>query len=307
MALPDICLARSGDGSGSYAGGAGPGGAASGQAGGSGTQDSGLPFIKLTTAMHKTIQFGLYETLCGKEPVDLTDAGSVYFVAKEIVNSPRAYISKQMTIIDPPADGRVSVELLPEDLPFAGIWPAAVVVLNADDELVEEYRLFLYVERSITDSRVCNRPLTIPEVRMTLRDVCPGYNTLLDDLEFSDTEIAFAISKPVDEWNETSPNLPQYSYTPATFPWRDSWLRATCAHLLNTAAYHYLRNDIKVAAGGLDIDDKAKHAGYRQIAQQLRQEWLAWIIRKKRELNMGLCFGGIGSVSFGGKPYSYRR
>jgi hypothetical protein len=305
MALPDICLARDGGGSGGVAGGAGGEGAASGSATGSGQNNSGFPFLYTTSGMRKSFTFGLYSTLCGKEPVDLTNAASVVFIAKEIMNSVEVYIQKQMTVVDAEG-GLVSLEFTPDDARFAGVWPSAVVVLNSANEVTDEFRCYLYVQRSITDGRTINRPLTIPEVRMALRDVCPEYNTLLDDLEFSDAEIAYAMSRPIDEWNELSPCIDQYTFTHATFPWREPWLKATCSYLLQTAAFHYLRNDIRIAAGGVDVDDKAKHAGYTNFANMLKQEWHDWMTRKKRELNMGLCFGTLRSTSFSGRLWRRR-
>lgn len=307
MPLPDVCLGSSYGGAGGVAGGAGGLGAASQNATGSGSSDgSGLPFVMLTTNMRKTLNIGLRTTLCGGDPVDLTGVASARYKAKELETSPSYYINKVATMATPLSDGIVQVSFAPRDIPFAGIWPAAVQLLNADSEVTDEFRGFLEVRWGMNnDNRIqVARPLGIFEVRMAMRDYCPEYNTLLDDLEFSDSEIALAITRVVDEWNDTAPTLEQYTYTAATFPWRSPWLAMTCAILLRNAAHRYARNQLPYSAGGVNVDDMNKAPAYIQLSKDLEQKWNDWMMRTKKELNIGLCYGAVKSISFGSPFYA---
>ena len=51
------------------------------------------------------------------------------------------------------------------------------------------------------------------------------------------------------------------------------------------------------------MNDKNKGPTYFQVGSQLLKEWREWMLAKKKEINMSLCFGSITSISFG-SPYS---
>jgi len=309
MALPDVCLAGDYSGAGGAAGGAGTDGAPSMGAGGASTSSaSGWPFIKLTTKMRKLVTFQLFDTLCGGNPVDLTDVNRATFVAKEWETINEFYITKDMSITDP-SEGTLAMTLVPDDLPYAGIWIAAVILYNVNDEIIGEYKCYLEVELGLTateEEYQPNRPITIFEIRLALRDTCPEFNTLLEDLQFSDSEIAYSIRRPIDEWNETPPDLSAagYSFTQNTFPWREHWRRAACGYLLEGAAYHEERNNLQYSAGGVSFNDSDSAPSYIKFAKSIREEWRNWMLTKKKEINMGLCYGSVRSISFSGGYYN---
>ena len=139
-----------------------------------------------------------------------------------------------------------------------------------------------------------------------MRDVCPEFNTLLEDVEFSDEDIMFAMIRPIREWNETPPDLSGSggSFTQNTFPWRDYQMRATIGYLLNAAAIHQQRNQFNYSAGGVSIRDKDKATPYLGISERLLGEWREFILLKKKEINANLCYGSVRSISFG-SPYGW--
>lgn len=305
MPIPDACLFANYPGSGGVAGGAGPEGAVSSQAGGKGVYNGGVPFLSVVTGSNATLTIELKTQVDGGDPVDLSGVDHVQFVAKEMPFTPEYYVNQGATIVDG-TGGVVSVTLTPDQLKYAGIWPASLITCstpatsNTPGEIIEEFSCWLYVKRSLTSLIDDNRPITIPEIRMALRDTSPSYNTLLEDLEFSDEEIVYAMMRPIEEWNEGTPHLEQYTYTPGTFPFRENWRKATIGYLLKTAAYHYQRNYVPYSAAGVSFDDKNKARQYFETGEQALNEWRQFVLSKKRELNMGLCFGVIGSRSFYG-------
>jgi hypothetical protein len=244
------------------------------------------------------VDITLTETLGGSTPIDLSTYHSLRFVAKEMMDDPDYYQNKAATVIDAP-NGICRVSFSPTDLNYSGIWYAAVQGLNTDHEVVDEFKCWLDVSKSLTSPLTYNHPITVPEIRMAMRDTCAGANSLLDDMEFSDTEINFAIMRPVEEWNETPPMINTYSA--ATFPYREAWRKATVAYLLDTAAYNYARNRLQYNAGGVMTDDKNKFADYAAFSKVLRQEWKDFMMAKKVEDNINQFFGTMGM------PYFRRR
>jgi hypothetical protein len=122
------------------------------------------------------------------------------------------------------------------------------------------------------------------EIRMALTDLESSEVSLLDDVEFSDVQIAHAMRRAVDQWNDTPPTI-QY-YTTADFPYRHYWTIGTVAHLLDMAAAKYRRNRLSYSAGGVSIDDQNKSTEYQAIADQKQQEYNNWMMREKIRLNM---------------------
>ena len=299
MAVPDLCLGRVSAGSGGAAGGGGPTGPGSNTGGGLAMSGKGWPVMNLTSDSKQTIQVTLYDNLCEGSPVDLSSYDLIQFVAKERHTSVADYLRKNVTVVDA-TNGIVSVSFRPRDLRYSGMWIGGFVCyesMSDGDEPVAQYPCYVSINRSLDSPMLeINAPISISEVRLALRDVCPSFNNLLEDVEFSDTEIAFAITRPVDEWNDTPPHVRTYSY--ATFEFRSAWIKATISYLLESAAYHYARNTLAYNAGGMSINDMDKMNPYMTLAQNLKKEWLAFMEAKKREINMSLCYGMIGSRTF---------
>lgn len=335
MPLPDVCLAQNYDGAGSVAGGAGPGapsgtdgvtpvapggpagsaantgplsGPLSGYNPGYGSAMTGWPYVMLTTGMRKDVYVQLFDNVCGGAPTDLTGIDHLKFISKEVMWRPEIYFTKDCIVIDA-ATGLLKIRFKPSDIPFAGIWPSGIVAYNSANEVIAEFKCYLYINPSITTagtSYVYNFPVQPHEIRLAMRDYCPSFNTLLDDLEFSDIEIIFAVQRPVDEWNETPPDLQAsgFRYTYNTFPWREHWRQATIGYLLQAGAIHQQRNNFTYAAGGVSVNDKDKATPYLGISERLLANWREWLLTKKREINIGLCYGSINSLSFG-YPFNY--
>ena len=164
--------------------------------------------------------------------------------------------------------------------------------------MIAQYDIYLYIEKSLTSAERTNNTITIPEVRILLLDRCPADNPLLDDLEFSDSEIAFAIRRPVDEWNERPPHLMNAQYTPATFPYRYYWMEATAGELLKMASRNLLRNKLDYQAAGLSINDKSRAEVYVQLAEQIHIQYLEWMQHEKFRINAEGVYGGVRTVIY---------
>jgi hypothetical protein len=136
-------------------------------------------------------------------------------------------------------------------------------------------------------------PPSIAEVRLSLRDSGPAESMLLNNLAFSDEEIAMAIARPVQLWNETPPHLRTYHYTTTTFPFRYYWLEAIAGTLFLLAAEYYRRNNLTYSAANVSVNDLDKEPQYEAAGQRRLQMYKEFVRAKKSELNLNQFYGGI--------------
>jgi len=212
------------------------------------------------------------------------DALAVYMVVRETWESSTLLVDKEGEIRDY-EDGTVQFQLSNADLQYAGMYVGDLILKDNDGRTVHTTRFFLAIEPSMDATFADLSPaLTIAWIRMMVRDTCPEANYLLDELEYSDAEIMMALRNPIDEWNETSPDLG--ALTPRIFPWRNHHAKAAIGELLQMAGLWYLRNHLSYSAGGVSINDRDKANAYLQLAQVYKQKWADFITTKKMELNV---------------------
>lgn len=285
MAIADICLGQSDiPGAGGVAGG-GTDSPAMRPAGY--TSYTGFPVMTLMTAQNKTVTMQLFDSMNGTTPADLTGYDSLTLYAKELPSDPLPYFAKTATVLDATA-GLISFTFVPGDLRWAGVFWAGVIAKNSSNQNVADWSLWVEVRKGINHQERINTPISIAEIRLVLRDASPEANELLLTYEFSDTEIAFAITRPIEQWNEIPP--PVMLYTPATFPFREHWRKAAAGILLRSAAIQYARNDLQYQAGGMSVQDKDKLNQYEKLGQTYQEEWIRFCETKKYQMNMEKAF-----------------
>lgn len=136
------------------------------------------------------------------------------------------------------------------------------------------------------------------EVRMFLRDVpgmIPGSgseNVLLDDVEFSDAELALATRLAVSRFNSMNPPIRHLLAEQIPL---DILLYGVAAFLMNAESFRQLRNQASVPDGetSLGIDDK--HQLYAAMKQRLTDEFTLLAQQWKIAKNMSACWGGVNS------------
>lgn len=196
---------------------------------------------------------------------------------------------------------RVVFHLTEQHTDFIGVF-IAEIMLYRGDLLMRRWPLYLCIEPSLAaatagrNRRTTRGGLTIPEIRLMLRDINRDYSEVLDEVEFKDAEILMAMQQPVDLWNDLLPPEPRLVCDYQNFPFRYEWLRATCGYLLEMAAHWYRRNDIPLQAGGLTVQDRAKHQTYEPKAQQLIAEYRMWAQQRKVAESMKFAWGSTGST-----------
>jgi len=194
-------------------------------------------------------------------------------------------------IIGEPADpekGTIRATLEESLVAKPGIYELSWGIRNAAGSLVMTNQGILSVEKtlfgSLQDIKTNDGPPTINEIRMWMMDSAASENSLLDDVEFGDEQIMLALTAPIRQWNETPP--PIETFTTRTFPFRGAWATGALAQLYKMAAAHYRRNFLQTSGGGVSVADKAKEKDYLGEAVRLQNEYDAWLINKKVEINM---------------------
>lgn len=227
-------------------------------------------------------------------PIDLTEAGSVWFLAKVSASCPTVHIRAECDIVDP-YTGLITLSLGPEELRVPGLWWGAIQIRDTQDIRVEEIPCWLLIQRSI-ETTYDKEPLTIPQVRSFLMDRCPADNRLLAATQFTDDEIIEFMRLPVEEWNDTPPDIQRFSTV--NFPWRLPWLKATSGYLLRSLAIRQVRNNATYQTGSVTVNDSDKGPVFKQMGDELLMEWREWMMAKKREVNMRLGWGYTGTRAF---------
>lgn len=231
--------------------------------------------------------------------------GSVVLRIKEIVSpagphNPAREIGG--TCIDP-ASGVAQFNLDAEMVKYAGVYQLSVALKNHAGAIKHIDNPVLWIERSLfsldaSDRTYNSGPPTLQELRQAIMDNGSAENLLLDDVEFHDDQIAYAVGKPLAYWNETPPPLKRTMDT-RIFPFREAWTNAICGHLFMIAAHNYRRNHLPYNAGGVAVDDRNKEPQYLQMGTKLLEEWKDFVRTKKYEINTSLFTGSVSSI-YGG-------
>ena len=232
-------------------------------------------------------------------PVDLTNTERVVFVVREMTYTNPKYIDKECVIQDPATGGLVELSLTKNDTPYPGLWEAAFQLQGANNALQAEFRIYLELLKGIDYERNSQvDPMTIGEVRMALFDRCPDDNPLLDDLEFKDTEIAYAMRRVVDMWNEEKPVIRGYTFSVVTFPYRYHGVNAVCGELYKMRGMQLLRNSIPFSTGSGQIDDNRRAEPYIKLGSDMINEYRNWMRTEKSRINAENVYGGTGRPAY---------
>lgn len=187
------------------------------------------------------------------------------------------------------ADGTVSCVLPDAVTDKAGLWRFQVAITDNDGKIQTLHDGLLSVERGFFgDPTQLTGPPTLNELRMEIRD--SGIeNIRLGDFEFADSELIYALTRPIRQWNERPP--PIGVVNSSNFQYHYNWTRAAVGELLSMAAHNYRRNKSQMQAGGIVDQELDRDMAYEQKALLLRQEWLDFVDHKKVELNARMAWG----------------
>lgn len=242
-------------------------------------------------------------------PIDLTDALpnipeslQLIFRMKEQIRLGEWENPLELPVtITNASTGTVAVALTPVSVAAPGVFYAEIALINPAaqtpgyDCVIFSNMFSLIISRSTFSTAVPGGPPTIAEIRLHLRDSSPNESFLLDNLMFDDAEIALAIVRPVQYWNEVPPPI-DMTFDTHNFPFRYHWLEGICANLFFMVAEQFRRNQLNYNAAGVALDDQNKEMNYERAGQTRWQAYREWVRAKKAEINLEGAYGEIGSL-----------
>jgi hypothetical protein len=214
----------------------------------------------------------------------LTEGATLYW---SVAPGRSDYVTKKGRRV---SDTTFEFDLQAADLAWPGVMVAEIHLSQRDGDVqrvVWVKRFYLEIEGNFSD-QTNGQPLSISEIRMVMRDMCAGQNILLDDLAYSDKEIAYAIRSAVDYWNEAAP--PVAPHTVTSFPYRHHWALGTSGLLLRRLAVAQLRNYWNYSAQGL-TSIESKWQEYKAVGDTAWNEYREWVKHKKIQINFNRAMG----------------
>jgi hypothetical protein len=255
---------------------------------------------KITWQLHDKDGAPVNLSACFPTPAPTTPGYKVVLRIKEqiMLGENAAPAQVDATVVNA-ATGTVEVQLTNQLVAYPGIFYAEMALVTIPEPTATSCVVFsnlfsLIITRSTFGAADVGGPPSIAEIRLHLRDSAPAESYLLDNLMFDDAEIALAIARPVQYWNEIPP--PIGVFTTQTFPFRYHWLEGICANLFMMVAEQFRRNQLNYSAAGLALDDQNKEANYERAGQMRWQAYREWVRAKKAEINLESSYGEIGST-----------
>jgi len=168
---------------------------------------------------------------------------------------------------------------------------------------VFKLRIPVYVEIKMTldsdQTDRCVEPLCIDDVRASMYDRGRNDNQTLDDVEFRDAEIAWAIIRQIETFNGMIVANVGGTFTTASFPYKSHWLVGAQGDLYYAAAQKLIRNRMPFQAGGVGVDINSRADEYLKIGMQLKKEFETWSLGVRRAANLQGWMGRIRNPLFG--------
>lgn len=249
------------------------------------------PVITLTQATAETSSFTIQDY--GGNTLTLSPYTVTLYV-KEYMSANSCLFIKELTKTD-----STTAELSTESTDFErGGIRFGELVLEESGTVKYRYPVYINIEPALNSS-YSREILTVRRLRRVLRDRA-GENFIVNDTEFSDADIAKAITEVVSYWNSAPPLLSRYTFTAATFPeeYINAWEEAAAGYALKSLSGKLLSNMINPAeTDNQNISQKAEM--YRQLGEKKIQFFMKWVQNMKVSLNVSSAWGGKKLNCFG--------
>lgn len=203
----------------------------------------------------------------------------------------------EATIIDE-EQGLIEFQLPAQVRSVPAVYHAEVAIVQSTDDTTfyANNALYVYNEPSHWTDKTYTL-LSLDDIRLSLRDSDIIENELIANYDYDVAEISYAVTRAVQFWNETPPNVG--FFTTSDFPFRNIWLTGIQLFLYEMIEEHYRRNYLPHSLGGATIDDKNKFQLYRAAWTDRFNRFKSDIVRQKVRMNAEMGSGTAGGL------YSY--
>jgi len=243
--------------------------------------------------------------LCNNDPDSPTSssssssgacAGGIKARWREAALVDRSRYQTQPTIYDA-ATGIVKSIIPPQIVDKTGVYFAQFAILDIANRPLFMDDCYVYVEHSAwyTTGETQAGPPLIADVRLSLRDSDPVLNELIAEYDFDDGEIAFAVTRAVQFWNDQPPHIARAVYSTKNFPFREIWLEGAQLFLFELAEEYYRRNFFQVNAGGVVTDDKNKYQQYNAAWKERFSRFKELVMHRKAQINLSGSWASLSS------------
>lgn len=205
------------------------------------------------------------------------------------------------TIVDA-ENGIIEFIIPPEVRKVAAVYNAEAAIIDGDDQqnLYLNNSFYVYNEPTHWTDKHYTLP-TIETVRLTIRDSDFVENELINNFEYDVAELAYAVTRTVQFWNEIPP--PVCLFTTRDFPFLNIWLTGIQLFLFEIIEEHYRRNFFPHSTSGFAVDDKNKFRIYHEAWQTRFQVFRSDVMRQKVRMNAEMAEGTLTGFY---TPYLHR-
>lgn len=131
---------------------------------------------------------------------------------------------------------------------------------------------------------------TVDDVRNMIMERTYEDNEVLDELDFDNDDIEWALRRAVEYWNEALPLIHPVYEDWEDFPFTYHHSLGAAGELLTAKAHKLQRNRIPVQGEGVAGDSRARADFYLETGMKLIQEYRHWVSMIKGNRNtMDFC------------------
>lgn len=163
-----------------------------------------------------------------------------------------------------------------------GYYKLHIILEDDKNNPVDLYKVYCVIDSRV--SPIGDNHLSSDLVRSQLHDICAEDNRLLESTEIGLGDIASAVERCVQQWNNRAPRLSTYSGH--TFPYPEILREGVIAGVLESICFLLERNRMAYASGGVNVDLERRVDNFRALAQQYQQQWLGGLCQAKNEENV---------------------
>ena len=170
-----------------------------------------------------------------------------------------------------------------------GYYRLHIVHRNGEGKDIAVYNAYVVVDSSTEPQRDAH--LEVNSVRTQFADLCEDDNKMLDGLEIGVGDIAEAVERCIQQWNNTAPRVS--TYYGDNFPWPETLRNGVMSMLLQSVCTLMDRNKLTYQAEGVAVDLEARADRYKALRQEYVTLWRSGMMQAKMEDNVHAFTGQV--------------